>query len=240
MKFSTRILAATFVVAFIGSNAHAQTEPPAAKPAVSLRTFYIRNASQGSDVQDIYNALRVQINDPMTFWSSSQSAILMQGSPEQLMLAQKIIEDLDRPKKTYRLTFTVAEMEGTKLIGTQHFAMVAVAGQMTTVKQGSKVPVPTGPPGTQFTQSTYMDMGMTFEATLQDSANGAILKSRVEDSGFQEDKSGDASGYPVVTRNTSLEGASSLTPGKPLMLGSLDIPGTTRRFDIQVLMEPLP
>jgi hypothetical protein len=43
-----------------------------------------------------------------------------------------------------------------------------------------------------------------------------------------------------VTRNTSLEGASSLTPGKPLMLGSLDIPGTTRRFDIQVLMEQLP
>jgi hypothetical protein len=41
---------------------------------------------------------------------------------------------------------------------------------------------------------------------------------------------------PVV-RQTVLEGTSFLTPGKPLVLGSLDIPGSARHLDVEVVME---
>jgi hypothetical protein len=36
-----------------------------------------------------------------------------------------------------------------------------------------------------------------------------------------------------------LEGMSSLTVGKPVVLGSLDVPGTTRRQEIEVVTELL-
>jgi hypothetical protein len=36
-----------------------------------------------------------------------------------------------------------------------------------------------------------------------------------------------------------LEGFSILTLGKPVMLGSIDVPTTTRRFDIAVVLEPI-
>jgi hypothetical protein len=37
-----------------------------------------------------------------------------------------------------------------------------------------------------------------------------------------------------------LKGESLLAPGKPLMLGSVDIPGSTSHLDVEVVMEPLP
>jgi hypothetical protein len=162
---------------------------------------------------------------------------------------QKLLNDVDRPKKTYRLTYTITEMEGGKRVGTQHFAMVVASGQPTKLKQGSKVPVATGSYSTNAsganangsgvqTQFTYLDVGMNFEATLDEFTNGVRLRSSVEQLSVAEEKSGVGAQDPIV-RQTSLAGASFLSPGKPLMLGSLDIPGSTRHLDIEVVMEQL-
>jgi hypothetical protein len=254
MKPAIPLLAATVAAALSVSYALAQSAPPAPKPAPDVdlapeRTFFLKNISQPSDANEIFTAIRQLLPANIKcFLIPSEEAIIVHGTPDDDAVAERLIAELDRPRKTYHLTFTVTEMDGTKLIGTQHFAMVAVAGQMTTMKEGSRVPVPAlsgngiaTTADSPMTQYTYLDVGMTFEATLEESVNGARLKSRVEDSGFQEDKSGSARpGQPAVIRNMSLEGASFLTPGKPLMLGSLDIPDSTRRLDIQVVMEPLP
>jgi hypothetical protein len=53
-----------------------------------------------------------------------------------------------------------------------------------------------------------------------------------------EERSGVGPQDPIV-RQTALEGTSFLTPGKPVILGSLDIPGSTRHLDVDVMMEPL-
>jgi hypothetical protein len=44
---------------------------------------------------------------------------------------------------------------------------------------------------------------------------------------------------PII-RQATLRGESLLTPGKPLMLGSVDIPGSTSHLDIEVVMQQLP
>jgi hypothetical protein len=43
---------------------------------------------------------------------------------------------------------------------------------------------------------------------------------------------------PVI-RQTVLEGTSAMKAGKPLTLGSLDVEGTTRHIDIEVVAEPI-
>jgi len=250
MKLAIGVLAITVALALSGPGARAQASPTEAKPPADLtvRTFYLNNVTQASDANEIQTALRNLLPANIKIYLvPSQNAIVMQATPEQLMLAQRLLNDLDRPKKTYRLTYTVTEMDAGKPIGTQHFAMIVVSGQNTTLKQGSKVPIATGTysPGSSGanagatglqTQFTYLDVGMNFDATLDEFVNGVRLRSNVEQSSIAEERSGVGPQDPIV-RQTSLKGASFLTPGKPLMLGSVDIPGSTRHLDVEVVME---
>lgn len=217
-------------------------------------TFYLKNAAYQADANEIVTALRnILTPETKVYLVASENAIVVRATPDLLAVTQALLNDLDRPKKTYRLTYTVTEMDGTKRVGVQHFAMVVVSGQQSTLKQGSRVPIATGsynavatsgdspsprPAGIQ-TQFTYLDIGMNFDATLTALADGAMLKSSIEQSSVAPETSGVGPQDPVV-RQTSLKGMFFLTPNKSLNLGAVDIPGSTRHLDVEVLMEPLP
>jgi type II secretory pathway component GspD/PulD (secretin) len=268
MKFASKSFTLTLAVALSASIAYAQTAPapakpnsdataaktapesPCARPNTELcpeRTIYLNNVSQQSDANEDVTMLRNLLppNDKI-FLVANQNAIFIRATPEDIAFAQKLLSDLDRPKKNYRLTYTVSEKDGTKLINTEHFAMVMASGQTTTLKQGSKVPLVTGtysaggsnPAGVQ-TQVTYIDVGMNFDATLTAMGDNAMLKSAVEQSSVAPETSGLGTQDPIL-RQSSLKGVALLSPGKPQVLGSLGIPGSTSHFDIEVLMEPLP
>jgi type II secretory pathway component GspD/PulD (secretin) len=217
----------------ISANARVDSRP--------FQTFYLTNVSAQNEANEVTVAVRNLLPpDVKIFLVPSQNALTVRGTPDELTLVQKIISDLDRPRKTYRLTFTTTEMDGSKRVGVQHFAMIVAAGQRTTLKQGSKVPIATGSynttGNTAQTQFTYLDVGMNFDATLDEVANGAKLRSKVEQLSIAEQTSGVGLQDPII-RQSVLEGTSFLTLGKPLVLGSIDIPGSTRHMDIEVMME---
>jgi hypothetical protein len=146
-----------------------------------------------------------------------------------------------RAAKTYRLTYTFTETDSGRRLGAQHFAMILVSGFKTVLKQGSKVPIATasntGGPNTA-TQFTYLDVGINIEASLDELDEGVRLRTRIEQSSIAEEKSSVGTQDPVL-RQTFLEGTSNLTQGKPLTLGSVDIPGTARHIDVEVVMEAI-
>jgi len=250
MKVASGIFWMTLAVTLIGVSASAQTaaaaevqkEPAVARsnPEFVQKTFYLTNVSQQNEGNEIVNAVR-NLLDPhaRVFFVPNQNALVVSTTPDQLAVAQKLISDLDRPKKTYRLTYKITETEGGKRIGTQHFTMVVVTGQRTVLKQGDKVPIVTGSitEGTSTkSQVTYLDVGMNFDATLDEFVNGVRLRTRVEQLSVAEERSGVGVQDPII-RQTTLEGTSFLSLGKPLMLGSLDIPDSTRHLDLGVVME---
>jgi type II secretory pathway component GspD/PulD (secretin) len=249
MKLAGGFLGMALAVVLTGANGLAQTAAPEAQkvPAVERpnfnsvqKTFYLTNVSQQNEGGEIVSAVR-NLLEPQAkvFFVPNQNALVVSTTPDQLAVAQKLINDLDRPKKTYRLTYTIAEMDGANRVGTQHFAMIVVTGQRTVLKQGNKVPIATGSiaEGTSTkTQVTYLDIGLNFDATLDEFVNGVRLRTKVEQLSVAEERSGLGPQDPVI-RQTSLEGTSFLTLGKPLMLGSLDIPGSTRHLDLGVVME---
>jgi len=241
MRFLTLSLAAVLGFAITATAAHAQDDAAAKPNSNPTQVFYLNNISNVSEATDIVTAIRNML-DPhdKTFLVQAQNALFVQGPPDQLLLAKKLIDDLDHPRKTYRLTYTITEIDDGKRTGTQHFSMVLVSGQRTTMKQGSKIPVATGSyetgTATSQTQFTYLDIGLNFDATLDESVNGVRLRSKAEQSSLGADKTIAGVTEPVV-RQTVLEGTSILTPGKPLILGSLDIPDSTRRMDIEVVAE---
>ena len=164
----------------------------------------------------------------------------MRGSQEDIALVQKVLADMDRTRKVYRLTYTITEMDGSKAMGTQHVALVVATGGKSNMKQGSRVPIVTGGvdagSSTTNSQVQYVDVGLNIEASVEGSADGLQLRSKVEQSSMADEKSGIGAQDPVI-RQTKLEGVSALTPGKPMVLGSLDIPGTTRHEEIEVVSE---
>jgi len=242
MKSAHGILGMTLALALSGTSAWAQAASDTAKPGTEpVRTFSLTNVSRADDAVELTAALR-NLLDPSdkVYLVPSQNAIIVRGAPEQLALAQKLLTDLDRLKKTYRVTYTITESDGGKRVGMQRFSMIVVSGGRTTLKQGSKVPVVTGSytagsSGTQ-TQMTYLDVGMNFDASLDEFVDGVRLRTKVEQSGIAEEKSGVGTQDPIV-RQTVLEGTSILAPGKPLVLGSLDIPGSTRHLEVEVVLE---
>ena len=219
----------------------AQTSPAGESPnPFPIQTFYLTNVSQPKDAGDLTHALR-NLLDPhdKVYLVESENAVVVQGPPEQIALARTLLNDLDRPKKTYRLTYTITDTDGGKRVGTQHFAMIVVAGQRTVLKQGDKVPVATGYHGggnDVKTDLTYLDVGMNFDATLDEFANGVRLNSNVEQLSVADEKSGAGAQDPII-RQTQIQSTSFLTAGKPLILGSLDIPGSSRHVDIEVVMD---
>jgi type II secretory pathway component GspD/PulD (secretin) len=238
MKLVNGILGMTIVLALWVPATRAQTQPAAANQN-SVQTFYLTNVNESHEVSDVVNALRNMLdpNDKI-YVVPLQNAIFVSAPPDQLLLAQKLLKDLDRPKKTYRLTYTIAEIDDGKRVGNQHFAVTVVSGGKTVFKNGSKVPIVTGTSATSKTEVTYVDLGLNIDASLDESASGVRLRTKVERSSIAEEK---ATGVddPVI-RQMVIEGTAILIPGKQVTLGSLDIPGSTRHLEVEVVLEVLP
>lgn len=216
--------------------------PQSNGPAV-FRVFTLKNITEAQEGNEIVTALRntVDSHDRVTYiWS--QNTILINAPEEHLALAEKVINTLDRPKKAYRLVYTLIDLDNGKRVGDQHYNMVVVSGQRAVLKQGNKVPVVMGidPKNTSSlqTQITYVDVGITIDATVDDSTASLRLKTKVEQSSVAEDRIGVAAQDPVL-RQTVFEGAANLGAGRPLTIGLMDIAGTTRRMEIQVTIDPV-
>jgi len=63
-----------------------------------VKTFYLGNVSGPTDLQDIVNAIRTVLEVQRIQQIPSQSAIVIKGTPDQLALAQKMIDDIDKSK----------------------------------------------------------------------------------------------------------------------------------------------
>jgi hypothetical protein len=234
-----KILGITLAIACSGISALAQPQAADAKTAQDIyQTFYLTNLTQQSDANELVSDVRNMLPNAKLYYVPSQSAFSIKGSAEDMALAQKILADLDKTKKIYRLTYTLTERDGGKTIGVQHFSIIVASGSRTDFKQGSRVPISVATnaaPGSN-AEITYIDIGQEIDASLDGYLDGVRLRTKVVQSSIAEDKSGVGTQDPVI-RQTTLEGTSTLVQGKPLVLGSLDIPGSTRHQEVEVLSE---
>jgi type II secretory pathway component GspD/PulD (secretin) len=201
------------------------------------RIVYLKNIAWQSDANEILVAVRNMFDPAIKVYLVRQNAIVLSTYPEELNKIEAFIHELDRPRKTYRLTYTLTDFDNGKRVGTQHYSMIVVDGERATMKQGDKVPVLTSSKDKD-AQFQFIDVGMSFDATLDEIATGGRLRFKVEQSSATESRTIAGVTEPIV-RQSVLDGTFVLTLGKPLTLGSLDITGTTRHLEISVVMEPV-
>ena len=63
-----------------------------------VKTLYMANLSQPTELQDVVNALRQILEISRLQPLPSESAIIIRGTPDQIALAEKLVGDLDRSK----------------------------------------------------------------------------------------------------------------------------------------------
>jgi len=243
-------MAALMMLASYGG---AQTNPggsqpcearPAPPPAAEItQTIFVRNVNEQNDLNDIVTDLRNVLPRAKMFAVQSQNAITVRATEEDLATAQKLIADLDKPRKVYRLTYTITDFEDGKRTGSEHYVFLAAAEMKTVFKQGNRVPIVTGmadnKTAEQSSQVQYMDVGLSIEATVTGSPENLMLRTKIEQSSLAGEKSATAAADPVVEQAV-LQGVSELAQNKPTVLGSLDIPGTTRHQEIELVAELVP
>ena len=81
----------------------------------AVQTFYLTNVSQQNDANEILIALRNLLDTrAKLFLIASQNAIVLRASPDELVLAEKIINDLDRTKPEVVVDVAVMEVSRQK------------------------------------------------------------------------------------------------------------------------------
>src|SRR5579871_444475 len=144
--FSVAILAGLALPATcIAQATQAETNAPDSKntPRV-VETIRLKNVTAQHDLNDLQNDLRNMLPMAGMYTVATQNAISIRATPEDMEAAKKLIADLDRPRKAYRITYAITDVDNGKRMGSQHLALVVVTGDKSMVKHGSRVPIVTG------------------------------------------------------------------------------------------------
>ena len=78
----------------------------------AVRTFYLANAWQTNDLTDVQTAIRNVLTGGSfkIYGVPSQNAIVVRGTPDELMLAQKLVNDLDKARAEVVVDIAVLEV----------------------------------------------------------------------------------------------------------------------------------
>jgi general secretion pathway protein D len=75
-----------------------------------LKTFYLSNVSQPTELQDVVNAIRAVLDVQRVQQLLSQNAIVVRGTPDQISLAEKLVDDLDKARPEVLVDIAVLQI----------------------------------------------------------------------------------------------------------------------------------
>jgi general secretion pathway protein D len=76
----------------------------------AVQTFYLSNAWQANDLTDVQTAIRNVLTTVKIYAVPSQNAIVMRATPDELLLAQKLINDLDKARAEVVVDIAIMEV----------------------------------------------------------------------------------------------------------------------------------
>src|ERR1700684_936527 len=79
-----------------------------------LKTFYLQNLSQPTELQDVVNAIRAVLDVQRVQQLLSQNALVVRGTPDQIALAEKLVDDLDKARPEVVVDIAVLQISKDK------------------------------------------------------------------------------------------------------------------------------
>lgn len=200
----------------------------------------LQHTASMNQANDIMQALRNAMPQARAYLNYSAQIISINASAADVAQAQKMVAEMDKPIRTYRLTYTLTQIEDGKHGSAQKFELVVASGDRADMKQGTRVPIMTGSfhqdSDAKENQVQYMDIGLGIDSRAEGFADGVKVTSKIAESSVGDEHSSFGGEDPVV-HQTELSATSVLSLDKPVVLGSLDVPGSTHRLEVEVTAE---
>src|SRR6266481_3520574 len=146
-----------------------------------IKTFYLGNVSGPTDLQDIVNAVRTVLEVQRIQQIPSQSAIVIKGTPDQLALASKMIDDIDKSKPEVIVDIVVAQVrrDKTRDLGITPPQTATVALQNPLANATASPTPAAGGAGSGLNFNTLQHLNSTSYAVTIDSAKAVALFSDI-------------------------------------------------------------
>ena len=81
----------------------------------AVQVFYLANATQQTDLNDVQTALRNVLVEAKLYSLPSQDAIVVRGTPDQLLLAEQLIDDFDKARPEVVIDVSVLQVDRDKV-----------------------------------------------------------------------------------------------------------------------------
>src|ERR1700694_1323926 len=145
-----------------------------------IKTFYLSNLSQPTELQDVVNAMRTILEVSRIQQLPSQGAIVVRGTPDQMALAQKLVDDLDKAKPEVLSEVAVLQVSRSKMhtLGVSPPTSVTVQLQNNINTTGTGTGTGTGTPtsNTGINLNTIANLNATdFQVTIPAATATALL-----------------------------------------------------------------
>jgi hypothetical protein len=161
-------------------------------------------------------------------------ALCLAASPARAQESSKSsAEAQEKPINAYRLDFSVNELEDGKKINSRQYSMNLNSGDTNQIRIGTRVPVEA-----KQGEFTYLDVGTTIKSRLREHDNGLMLDVWCDVSNFALPDQQNQNPHPAV-RQLQINASTTVFPGKPMMVGSVDDPNSKRQFQLEVTVNRL-
>lgn len=160
---------------------------------------------------------------------------LIRATPQDSAAPKRTSEEAV-PGHSYRLDFTISELEDGKKINSRQYSMSLNSGDQNEIKIGTRVPVKVKQEEIQ-----YLDVGTSIWCRLRDRAdvawlsNDVMLQIRSDLSNFAIPGQQGESMRPDI-RQVKIDSSAIATVGKQMVVGSADDPASKRQFQLEVMV----
>jgi len=180
----------------------------------AVETFYLTNAWQANDLTDVQTAMRNVLPNLKVAAVASQNAIVVRGTPDELMLAGKLVNDLDKARPEVVVDVAILEVSKNweKNIGLSWPASIGFQLQPLNATTTTPTPGSTTPPPTTNASLTLSNLGAlnsgniavtvssaTANLLLSDSNTKILQNPRLRSSDMQKSTMKIGSRIPIAT-----------------------------------------
>jgi general secretion pathway protein D len=149
-----------------------------------LKTFYLSNLSAPTELQDVVNAIRAVLDVQRVQQLLSQNALVVRGTPDQIALAEKLVEDLDKARPEVIIDIAVMQVskDKSRTLGLSPPTSATVALQSnintttTTTTPGTTTPTTTGSSSGGLNLNSLANLNATdFQVTIPSANLSAVM-----------------------------------------------------------------
>jgi len=145
-----------------------------------LKTFYLTNLSAPTELQDVVNAIRAVLDVTRVQQLLSQNALIVRGTPDQIALAQKLVEDLDKARPEVIIDIAVMQISKDKSrtlgLSPPTSASVSLQDNVTSTTSSSSSGSTTSSSGSGINLNTLANLNATnFQVTIPSANLSAVM-----------------------------------------------------------------